>query len=136
MRGLAVFFMILQHAIIIHERTSGEGNTILGNLFVFLGTAPAAPVFIFIMSVFFIKSNKPLKQNILRGLKLFVFGYILNLLRFTIPVFLAGAPFEYNQDPLSLFFTFANSPTVNNSLIFFFPFINTYLNVILVRHIC
>lgn len=105
MRGLAVFFMILQHAIIIHERTSGEGNTILGNLFVILGTAPAAPVFIFIMGVFFIKSNKPLKQNILRGLKLFVFGYTLNLLRFTIPVFLAGAPFEYNQDPLSLFFT-------------------------------
>ena len=69
MRVLAVFFMILQHAIIIHERTSGEGNTILGNLFVILGTAPAAPVFIFIMGVFFIKSNKPLKQNILRGLK-------------------------------------------------------------------
>jgi len=105
MRGLAVFFMILQHAIIIHERTSGEGNTILGNLFVILGTAPAAPVFIFIMGVFFIKSKKPLKQNILRGLKLFAFGYILNLLRFTIPLLLIGAPFEPNQDPISLFFT-------------------------------
>ncbi|MFF2528208.1 heparan-alpha-glucosaminide N-acetyltransferase domain-containing protein [Brevibacillus sp. NPDC058079] len=89
-RGLAVFFMIMQHAMIMHERTSGEGDTLLGNLFVLLGTAPAAPVFIFIMGVFAVRSKKSVAENMIRGCKIFAFGYVLNVLRFTIPFSLAG----------------------------------------------
>lgn len=51
-RGIAVLFMIMQHAMIMFEKTEGEGDTIIGNIFILLGTAPAAPVFVFIMGVF------------------------------------------------------------------------------------
>lgn len=89
-RGIAVFFMIMQHAMIMHESSGGEGHTIIGNIFIALGTAPAAPVFIFFMGVFLVKSNKSLKENMMRGVKLFLLGYGLNLIRFTIPLVIAG----------------------------------------------
>ncbi|MGD8191901.1 heparan-alpha-glucosaminide N-acetyltransferase domain-containing protein [Brevibacillus ginsengisoli] len=103
-RGLAVFFMIMQHAMILHERTSGEGATLLGNLFVLLGTAPAAPVFIFIMGIFTNRSQKSVKENMIRGCKLFAFGYVLNFIRFTLPLVLVGGPYDSESDPFALLF--------------------------------
>nr|WP_315019799.1 acyltransferase [uncultured Aminipila sp.] len=97
-RGLAVFFMIMQHAMIIHERSGGEGNTIIGNIFIALGTAPAAPVFVFIMGIFLVKSKKTVKQNVIRGVKLFAFGYVLNLLRFTLPLLVTGISKSFAED--------------------------------------
>ncbi len=99
MRGLAIFFMIMQHTMIIHELTGGEGNTIIGNIFILLGTAPAAPVFMFIMGLFIMKSKKSSKDVFLRGVKLLGLGYALNLLRFTLPMLIAG-----EQGAISMFF--------------------------------
>ncbi|NEW06850.1 acyltransferase [Paenibacillus sp. SYP-B3998] len=118
-RGLAVFFMIMQHAMILYERSSGEGNTLLGNMFIFLGTAPAAPVFIFIMGVFATRSKKSLKENVVRGCKIFAFGYVLNLLRFTLPLSLTSEPYDSGQDPLSLLFITDIFQLAGLSLIFF-----------------
>lgn len=102
MRGFAIFFMIMQHAMIIHEKTAGEGPTILGNAFILLGTAPAAPVFLLILGIFLMKSQRTMKENIFRGLKLFGFGYILNLLRFCLPILIAGEPYMVEGNPISL----------------------------------
>lgn len=96
-RGIAVFFMIMQHAMIMHEKSGGEGNTVIGNIFMALGTAPAAPVFIFIMGVFLVNSKKSVKENMIRGLKLFIFGYVLNLIRFTLPLLLVGISKNFTQ---------------------------------------
>ena len=87
-RGLAVFFMIMQHTVIIYGINEGE-NSLLAGLFVLAGTAPAAPVFMFIMGIFFLRSQNT-QKNILRGMKLIGLGYLLNFLRFALPVFLAG----------------------------------------------
>jgi len=84
-RGLAILFMILQHGMIMYAVNSGEGND-LGDIILLIGTAPAAPVFMFIMGVFFIRSNKGgIRTGIFRGFKLFALGYILNLFRFSLP---------------------------------------------------
>ncbi|WP_409179025.1 heparan-alpha-glucosaminide N-acetyltransferase domain-containing protein [Brevibacillus fortis] len=117
-RGLAVFFMIMQHTMIMHERTSGAGDTLLGNLFVLLGTAPAAPVFIFIMGVFAVRSKKSVAENMIRGCKIFAFGYVLNLLRFTIPFSLAGD----SGEAVSHFFMVDIFQLAGLSLIFFSAF--------------
>lgn len=90
MRGLAVFFMVMQHTMIVHEYMGGEGAHFIGNIFVLLGTAPAAPIFMFIMGLFIMKSKRDDKYIFVRGLKLLALGYGLNLIRFTIPMLIAG----------------------------------------------
>ena len=105
-RGLAILFMFTQHCILVHEKTAGEGSNILANIFVLLGTAPAAPVFMLIMGVFIGSSKSNFKTNILRGIKIIVLGYLLNLLRFSIPLFIVGtAGFQLvdGETPLSMF---------------------------------
>ena len=105
-RGLAILFMFTQHCMIIHEKTAGE-STILGLVFILLGTAPAAPVFMVIMGVFLGKSTENLLNTIIRGAKLILLGYILNILRFSIPLLIAGTEdIIYLQDegPISLLF--------------------------------
>ncbi|MCP4347773.1 MAG: DUF1624 domain-containing protein [Desulfobacterales bacterium] len=106
-RGFAIFVMVLQHCIIMHEKTAGEGDTILGNILILLGTAPAAPVFMLIMGIFLMKSQASSTRIIIRGAKLLLLGYILNFLRFTVPMFIADSenPLYYEgESPLSFFF--------------------------------
>ncbi|MFG6100225.1 heparan-alpha-glucosaminide N-acetyltransferase domain-containing protein [Leptothoe sp. ISB3NOV94-8A] len=99
-RGFAVFGMFTQHCMIVHEVSGGEGDSLLANLFVLLGTAPAAPVFMLLMGAFLIKSKASTRQNMWRGIKLLILGIILNLLRFTIPVLIAIS--LYGRDNLNL----------------------------------
>ncbi len=105
-RGFAILFMFTQHCMLVHEKTAGEGTDLLANLFVLLGTAPAAPVFMLIMGVFIGTSRSDTKNNILRGIKLIASGYLLNFLRFSIPLFIVGtAGFKLidGETPLSMF---------------------------------
>lgn len=89
-RGLAVFFMVMQHTMLVNEFTGGEGQGIISGLFVLLGTAPAAPVFMFIMGLFIMRSKADDKGLFKRGIKLLISGYVLNILRFTLPMLIAG----------------------------------------------
>ena len=102
-RGLAVFFMILQHGMIMYAVDEGAGTPV-GDFIVLAGTAPAAPVFMFIMGVFFLKA-RDMETVRLRGLKLMALGYVLNLLRFSIPTLLLGEYDEWGPDsPVGQFF--------------------------------
>jgi len=78
----------MQHAMIMYAVNEGAGS-VLGDLIVLAGTAPAAPVFMLIMGLFFLRTQG-MKTNVLRGLKLIGMGYLLNLLRFVIPIMIAG----------------------------------------------
>ncbi len=106
-RGLAVVFMIMQHTMLMYAINLGEGTDI-GDIFLLLGTAPAAPVFMFIMGIFFGKSsNKAVASGIKRGLHLLGMGYLLNILRFTLPYWVAGntsTAFSHSVTPFSLAF--------------------------------
>ncbi len=86
-KGLAILFMIAVHI----QSELGEASvstTIIGGLVNFLGTIPAAPVFMFLLGtgIVFSKKSDP-KTLIKRGIKIIGLGYLLNILR-TIIVFL------------------------------------------------
>ncbi len=85
-RGLAIFFMIMQHAMLVHEYGAGDSSDIFSVVFVVLGTWPAAPVFMVVMGVFMQQSKMNTRGMMIRGLKLLALGYVLNFVRFTIPL--------------------------------------------------
>lgn len=85
-RGWAVLFMFTQHCMLVYEVDRGDSSHPLSLLFVLLGTAPAAPVFMVIMGLFQGASRCSRKEMIFRGLRIFGLGYLLNLLR--APLFL------------------------------------------------
>ena len=90
-RGFAILFMIFQHVALTYGNytTLNEG---FGLILVILGTVPAAPVFMFIMGFFFYLSTKKTQiQKIKRGILLILGGYILNIFRFGIPLYIASS---------------------------------------------
>ncbi len=98
-RGLAILFMIFQHCVLMYG-TEEMSEEIPGATLYILGTAPAAPVFMFLMGVFFVyPGSKSLEENLLRGVKLLILGYILNILRFVLPTLvLLGAGLTSSED--------------------------------------
>jgi uncharacterized membrane protein len=84
-RGLAVFFMIAVHTLDVFASKEVK-NSLFGQIIEFLGGPPAAPVFMTLMGFSFIYSRKSeLKPKLLRGFKIFLSGYVLNILRGVIP---------------------------------------------------
>jgi uncharacterized membrane protein len=88
-RGLAVFFMIAVHTLEVFANQEVK-NSVFGQIISFLGGPPAAPVFMTLMGFSFIYSSKSaLKPKLLRGFKIFLSGYVLNIFRGVIPFILA-----------------------------------------------
>jgi uncharacterized membrane protein len=84
-RGIAIVLMVLQHVQIVFVADFGAGST-LGTVFLVLGTAPAAPVFMVSMGLLFGTSPRAgVLSGLRRGIALFLLGYVLNLVRFTVP---------------------------------------------------
>jgi hypothetical protein len=88
-RGLAIVFMVFQHAVLIYAVDRGE-QSVVGKLVLLFGSAPAAPVFLFIMGIFLGRPDRGLRRGVRRGIKLIALGYLLNLLRSTLPSLVAG----------------------------------------------
>lgn len=87
-RGLAVFFMICVHVLEVYANPAVQAS-VFGKVIAFLGGPPAAPVFMMLMGLSFAySSKKDLRSGIIRGIKVFISGYVLNLARGVIPVFL------------------------------------------------
>jgi len=82
-RGLAVFFMVFVHVLGVYSKESVQYSA-FGYTVDFLGSPPAAPVFMFSMGVFFILSSRSndFRGGIFRGVKLLVLGSLLSFLRF------------------------------------------------------
>lgn len=87
-RGLAIVFMILIHALEFFPKQSVVDSP-TGEIIAFLGCVPAAPVFMMIMGagVVFSRKNRP-KDLLKRGIMIFLSGYLLNILRGTLPALL------------------------------------------------
>jgi uncharacterized membrane protein len=61
-------------------------NSVFGQIIEFFGGPPAAPVFMTLMGFSFLYSSKSeLKPRLFRGLKIFLSGYILNIIRGVLP---------------------------------------------------
>jgi hypothetical protein len=80
----------------------------LGNIILLLGTAPAAPVFTMIMGAFYQRlETAQLRYGVVRGLTLVALGYILNVVRFSLPILIAGEVepvYDGPRSAISLFF--------------------------------
>ncbi len=106
-RGCAVLLMIMQHAILVFDRKIGEGS-LLGLVWLLGGTAPAAPVFLFLMGVFIVKTPPRCRKALLRrGFCLIAGGYALSVGRFVLPAILQGGALTIAGEtatPSELFF--------------------------------
>jgi uncharacterized membrane protein len=92
-RGLAVLFMIAVHTLMVFANEEVK-KSVFGQIIEFFGGPPAAPVFMTLMGFSFMYSRKlELKPRLFRGLKIFLLGYTLNILRGVIP-FILSIQFE------------------------------------------
>jgi uncharacterized membrane protein len=84
-RGLAVLFMVAVHTLLLFSNEATIGS-VYGVVVSFLGGAPAAPVFMFLMGAGIVFSSKQDPLSLAkRGLLIFGIGYLLNFLRGSLP---------------------------------------------------
>lgn len=62
-RGLAVFFMVMQHAVIVYAAGEGE-QSVLGSVVLRLANVLGAPVFLIVMGVFLARSKSTIGTGI------------------------------------------------------------------------
>ncbi len=90
MRGLAVLCMILVHTQMFYLSTDFYSD-LFYKVVDFLGGAPAAPVFLFLMGyVFSLKKDTRWYAVLKRAFQLLFLGYLLNILRQALPNYLWG----------------------------------------------
>ncbi|MFZ2959017.1 MAG: acyltransferase family protein [Candidatus Ozemobacteraceae bacterium] len=99
-RAIAVICMIISHVALMFGSNEASATLIGRFMNDFCGTAPAAPVFMLLMGIFFIfPKDKPVSVKIIRGMKLFALGLLLNIVRMVIPFFILSiyAPTELEK---------------------------------------
>jgi hypothetical protein len=102
LKGLAAFFMVQIHITELFIDSAGR-NSIFGKLTLFLGGPFAAVVFMLVMGYFIAKNNGSLTQNLVRGVKIFILGFLLNIgLNFHLLLKIKFAGWSYN--PLEYIF--------------------------------
>lgn len=78
LKGIAVVLMIQVHLMeLFASRDLYDGS--IGKLSLFLGGIPAAPIFMVVMGYFIGRSKKGLMDSLMRGLKLILLGFALNI---------------------------------------------------------
>lgn len=86
-RGLAVLFMVIVHVLSAFSKEEVSNST-FGFVIDFLGSPPAAPVFMFILGTGLVYSTKSeAVQLFKRGIYILSLGYLLNFLRGGLPTF-------------------------------------------------
>ena len=90
-RGLAVFFMVFIHVMGVYSANNVQ-YSFFYDFMDFLGSPPAAPVFMFSMGVFFMLSSKSgsLSAGVMRGVKILLLGCLLSFLREDFLILLDG----------------------------------------------
>lgn len=92
-RGVAILSMVVQHVVFMYGSRSTRGS-LLGSVLLGLGGLPAAPVFLFLMGVFFKYTRRTgdevFRSGVVKGIRLFFLGYFLNIIRFTVPIALGA----------------------------------------------
>ena len=77
LKGWAVIWMILVHTVELFLQPAHWDHPIAQWAF-FMGAIPAAPVFMLLMGYYGLRRDKPVKFVIIRGLKLILWGLLLN----------------------------------------------------------
>jgi len=77
LKGLAAFFMVQIHITELFIDSAGK-ESLFGKISLFLGGPFAAVVFMVVMGYFIAKNKGTSSQNIFRGIKIFILGFLLN----------------------------------------------------------
>lgn len=77
LKGVAVLLMIQVHLMELFA-TQELYDSLVGKIALFLGGPPAAPVFMAVMGFFIAKSGSGILKLVTRGLKLILYGFLLN----------------------------------------------------------
>lgn len=78
LKGFAVFLIVPVHILELFIDYTGR-ESLFGKTLLFLGGPFAVPVFMIVMGYFIGRNKKPLTQNLLRGIKVFAVGILLNI---------------------------------------------------------
>ena len=78
LKGIGILLMIQVHVLELFA-TNDVYVSSLGKFLLFLGGPPVAPVFMIVFGYFIASSNKSNSQLIIRGIKIFLLGMLLNL---------------------------------------------------------
>ncbi len=78
LKGIAVLLMIQVHILELFSAESISTSNI-GKVLMFFGGPPVAPVFMAILGYFVLSVNKTSRQLVVRGIKIFMLGMLLNL---------------------------------------------------------
>lgn len=78
LKGVAVLLMIQVHIMELFMQ-QGVYESPFGSLSLFLGGVPAAPIFMAVMGYFAALSTKSNKDQLIRGIKLIILGFVLNI---------------------------------------------------------
>lgn len=78
LKGIAALFMVMIHITELFMDAAGRAS-LIGKTTLFLGGPFAAVVFMVVMGYFVAKNKSTAKQDILRGVKLFALGFLLNI---------------------------------------------------------
>ncbi len=95
-KGIAIIFMVLVHTV---EYFFNGSNAAANSVIEFLGSPPAAPVFMFALGIGVVYSrNNSAEHLAMRGCQMFIMSYIYNLLVYALPYliqFFRGGDEEY-----------------------------------------
>ncbi|MEI8049177.1 MAG: acyltransferase family protein [Bacteroidota bacterium] len=78
LKGLAAFFMVQVHITELFIDDAGR-ESLFGKISLFCGGPFAAVVFMIVMGYFIAKNKKTPAENIVRGVKIFFLGFLLNI---------------------------------------------------------
>ena len=78
LKGLAAFFMVQVHITELFIDDAGR-ESLLGKISLFCGGPFAAIVFMLVMGYFIAKNKKTPAENMVRGAKIFLLGFLLNI---------------------------------------------------------
>jgi len=88
-RGLAVFLMMLVHTLWMYADQHTQGETWFGDVIHFIGKG--TPAFLLTMGMSFILTkNQSLKSALIKGAMILAFAYVMNFLKFVVPIKVFG----------------------------------------------
>jgi hypothetical protein len=96
-RGFTVLFIPTVHCVMLYS-TPAVHQSSLGFVLSFIAEWPGAQVFMFLMGMSFSFSMKPVKHHVKKAVVLLLLGYLLNALKFLVPLWLGVFPESLVQD--------------------------------------
>lgn len=98
-KGFTVLFIPAVHCVMLYSDTSVH-QSVFGHVLAFIAEWPGAQVFMFLMGMSFSFSKKPARHHIKKALLLLVVGYLLNVLKFLLPLWTGVFPVELQNELL------------------------------------